>query len=435
MESKTGFKKTEIGMIPYDWKLGTLGDFCSKIGSGSTPKGGSKVYVESGISFIRSQNVHDDGFKKEGLAFIDEKSAKKLRNVEVQENDVLLNITGDSICRCSIVPKEILPARVNQHVSIIRTDNNLYSKFLFYYLSLKNTKDYLLSFDAGGTRKAITKSSLEKFIIPVPNYSEQVMIGDFLGLINQKIELNRQMNTTLEQMAQAIFKHWFIDFEFPDENGKPYRSSGGEMVDSELGEIPVGWEVKQIGNVCKIVGGGTPKTKEPSYWEDGDIFWATPTDMTSLKSPIIFDTSRKITNKGLENSSAKLLPINSILMTSRATLGYFAINKVPICTNQGFISMIRDEDISKYYLLNAVRNKMETIESLAGGSTYPEISKTVFKSIKIIVPLLRVMQKYETFCDFLYEKIYSNDLENINLSEFRDTLLPKLMSGKIRVKP
>jgi len=308
--------------------------------------------------------------------------------------------------------------------------NSLDIKFAYYQLLTLDIN----SLDSGSAIPSTSREDFYSLPIKLPSINEQHEIVNLLKSFDDKIEFNRQMNTTLEQMAQAIFKHWFIDFEFPDENGKPYRSSGGEMVDSELGEIPVGWEVKQIGNVCKIVGGGTPKTKEPSYWEEGDIFWATPTDMTSLKSPIIFDTSRKITNKGLENSSAKLLPINSILMTSRVTLGYFAINKVPICTNQGFISMIRYEDISKYYLLNAVRNKMGMIESLAGGSTYPEISKTVFKSIKIIVPLLRVMQKYETFCDFLYEKIYSNDLENINLSEFRDTLLPKLMSGKIRVK-
>jgi type I restriction enzyme S subunit len=131
---------------------------------------------------------------------------------------------------------------------------------------------------------------------------------------------------------------------------------------------------------------GTPKTSEPSYWEGGNVFWATPADMTSLNSPVIFDTSRKITERGLQNSSARLLSVGSILMTSRATLGYFAITKVPISTNQGFISMVCDDRVSNYYLLNAVQNNMEEIENLAGGNTFLEINKTSFRSIEIILP-------------------------------------------------
>ena len=255
MASETKFKKTEIGMIPEDWDVGELKDFCSKIGSGATPRGGSNVYVNSGIAFIRSQNVYDEGFKTEGLVFIQDSDAKKLNSVEVKKNDILFNITGDSICRCCIVPDSVLPARVNQHVSIIRTNNKLYYKFLYCYLCLNRTKETLLSFDAGGTRKAITKGNLEKLLLPLPSYIEQTRIGDFIGLINDKIDLNRQMNSTLEQIAQTLFKRWFIDFEFPDENGNPYKSSGGRMEDSELGEIPEGWKIKPIDEVADFLNG------------------------------------------------------------------------------------------------------------------------------------------------------------------------------------
>ncbi|WP_226990896.1 restriction endonuclease subunit S [Methanosarcina acetivorans] len=158
--------------------------------------------------------------------------AKKLDNVEVKKNDILFNITGNSICRCCIVPGSILPARVNQHVSIIRTNirtnTKLYYKFLYCYLCLKRTKEALLSFDADGTRKAITKGNLEKLVLPLPSYTEQTQIGDFIGLVNDKIDLNNQMNSTLEQIAQTLFKRWFIDFEFPDENGNPYKSREGK---------------------------------------------------------------------------------------------------------------------------------------------------------------------------------------------------------------
>ncbi len=179
IKQKTKFRETEIGGIPEDWKIRKLKNLCTKIGSGATPRGGANIYVLSGIALIRSQNVYDDGFNKQGLAFINEDAAEKLKNVEIKEHDVLLNITGDSICRASIVPKEILPARVNQHVSILRTNEKLYYKFLFYYLSLNKTKNRLLSFDAGGTRQAITKGMLEEFYVPLPEYEEQVKTGDF----------------------------------------------------------------------------------------------------------------------------------------------------------------------------------------------------------------------------------------------------------------
>ena len=429
MKKKAEFKETEIGSIPEEWSVLTIEKATESIIDyrGKTPK-----KTKSGIPLITAKIVKD-GTILEPNEFISTDDYERWMRRGIPEcGDVVITTEAPMGEVAQLDERKV--ALAQRLITLRGRKELLHNNFLRYALQSPVVKNELKRRESGTTVTGIKQKELRKALLPIPSYEEQIKISDILLNLDQKIELNRQMNTTLEQMAQAIFKNWFIDFEYPDENEQPYKSSGGEMVDSELGEIPAGWEVKPIGDVCKIIGGGTPKTKEPSYWEDGDIYWATPTDMTSLKSPFIFDTSRKITGKGLENSSAKLLPIGSILMTSRATLGYFAIAKVPICTNQGFISMISDEDISKYYLLNAVENKMDMIESLAGGSTYPEISKTVFKSIKIIVPPPEMMQKYETFCDSLYERIYSNDLEINSLSELRDLLLPRLMSGKIRVQ-
>ncbi|WP_164909038.1 restriction endonuclease subunit S [Methanohalophilus sp. WG1-DM] len=305
--------------------------------------------------------------------------------------------------------------------------------YLFYFFANNEMIEEATRSSEGTRMPRASWKYLSQLKKPFPSLPEQRAIAEILSSLDDKIKLNRRMNATLEHIAQAIFKRWFIDFEFPDENGQPYKSSGGEMVESELGEIPRGWEVKAIGDICKTSGGGTPKTKEPSYWEDGDIFWATPTDMTSLKSPIIFDTSRKITEEGLNKSSAKLLPIGSVLMTSRATLGYFAITKVPICTNQGFISMVCDGEVSNYYLLHTLKNKVDLIENLASGSTYLEINKSSFRSISIIKPPSSLIEKFDNFVKLIYDKIYLYELESQNLSLIRDELLPKLMSGKIRI--
>ncbi|MBS9783514.1 MAG: restriction endonuclease subunit S [Pasteurella sp.] len=194
-----------------------LQNLCLKIGSGSTPRGGNKVYLTNGnYTLIRSQNVYNEGFNKSGLVYISDNDAEKLQGVSVKEDDVLINITGDSVARVSMPLKEILPARVNQHVSIIRANPKyLDSYFLKYFLISPKTNNYLLSLAcSGATRNALTKSMLEKLEIPLLSLEKQKRISGILRTIDDKIQLNNETNQTLEHIAQAIFKSWFIDFVY-----------------------------------------------------------------------------------------------------------------------------------------------------------------------------------------------------------------------------
>ncbi|MDA3853889.1 MAG: restriction endonuclease subunit S [Bacteroidales bacterium] len=199
-----------------EWKTIELQECCLKIGSGSTPRGGSSVYLTSGdTSLIRSQNVHNDGFKNNGIVYITADAANKLKNVIVEENDVLINITGDSVARACMPDSSYLPARVNQHVAILRPNQEeLDSRFLQYYLISPSQQGLLLTLaSAGATRNALTKVMLERLEITKPPLKEQKKIAHILGSLDDKIELNRQMNQTLEAMAQALFKSWFVDFD------------------------------------------------------------------------------------------------------------------------------------------------------------------------------------------------------------------------------
>jgi type I restriction enzyme S subunit len=191
----------------------SLKTLCTKIGSGSTPRGGEAAYTTEGTSLIRSQNILDFTFSENGLAYIDEKHAKELANVELKENDILINITGDSVARVCKVPIEYLPARVNQHVAILRANQEVLSPdYLKYLLLSKPNKKKLLSLaSTGATRKALTKSMLEEFDIFLPDLPTQTRIAEILSSLDDKIELNRQMNQTLEQMAQTLFKKYFVD--------------------------------------------------------------------------------------------------------------------------------------------------------------------------------------------------------------------------------
>lgn len=207
-----------LGPLPEGWCVKYLSEVSSKIGSGSTPRGGESAYISrrENFAFVRSQQVYDFYFEKNDLRFITDSDAEKLKGVHLKENDLLLNITGDGVTfsRCCIVPKEILPAAVNQHVSVIRLDQEkCLSGYLLSYLCHPKIKEYVASFNAGGSRRAITKQHIESFEIPLPPlYVQEAIQKVVFGLLN-KIQLNHQINQTLEQMAQALFKSWFVDFE------------------------------------------------------------------------------------------------------------------------------------------------------------------------------------------------------------------------------
>lgn len=236
------------------WEVKRIKDIAIKVGSGSTPRGGQKVYMEEGpYALIRSQNIYDYEFKKDGLVFIDEEQAKKLKNVALQENDILLNITGDSVGRCCIVPKEILPARVNQHVAIIRVDENTNPHYLMYYLNDTRNKEMLLNYVHGGTRKALTKGIIEDFEVKIPSLEIQNKLADILSTYDSKIKLNLKLNQTLGEISMTLYKHWFVDYG-------PFQ--GEEFVESELGMIPKGWKIKKLAELVNTQYGYTESATE-----------------------------------------------------------------------------------------------------------------------------------------------------------------------------
>ncbi|HNP52493.1 MAG TPA: restriction endonuclease subunit S, partial [Nitrosomonas nitrosa] len=200
-----------------EWHILRLGNVCRKIGSGATPRGGSSVYLEHGdVALIRSQNIYNNGFHRDGLVYLTEQHASELANVQVEENDVLLNITGDSVARACQVTSDILPARVNQHVAIIRTDSSvLWPRYLRYYLVSPSMQAEMLGLaGVGATRNALTKGMIESFEIPAPvDVDEQRAIAHILGTLDDKIELNHRMSEALEAIARAMFKCWFVDFD------------------------------------------------------------------------------------------------------------------------------------------------------------------------------------------------------------------------------
>jgi type I restriction enzyme S subunit len=297
--------------------------------------------------------------------------------------------------------------------------------------------------DVGSANPTLNRNHVHPIEIRWPkDVGEQRAIAHILGTLDDKIELNRRMNESLEAMARALFKSWFVDFdpvrakvegsdsELPKHIADLFPDS---FEDSELGEIPRGWEVRPVGDLAEVVGGTTPSTKRPEFWSGGAHAWATPKDLSGLSVPVLLDTERQITDVGLAQIGSGLLPNGTVLLSSRAPIGYLAIAELQVAVNQGFIAMVPNAGTPNIFLLLWARAAHEEIISRANGSTFLEISKTSFRPIPVVTPSEVVMRAFELQVRPLYERIVNNARESQTLAASRDALLPNLVSGELRI--
>ena len=282
----------------------------------------------------------------------------------------------------------------------------------------------------GSAREIFEWADMCETELPIPSIEKQKEIVKEYNTIIDRIKLNNQLIQKLEETAQAVYKQWFVDFEFPNTEGVPYKANGGEMVESELGEIPKGWEWKNIGDIIETIGGGTPSTEEEDFWRDGEILWYSPTDVTKSNSIFSNITEKRITKLGLQKSSAKNFPANCLLMTSRATIGKLTINTKEATTNQGFITLIPTNVISVFHLYDWVKTQLDEINSLATGSTFPEISKSDFRNLKFPLANDSILGKYNKLIFSLFNEIRFKNEENEFLEKMKNILLSKLATMK-----
>ena len=278
----------------------------------------------------------------------------------------------------------------------------------------------------------------------LPVIIEQRAIAGVLGALDDKIEQNRRTARALERLARAIFRAWFVDFEpvkakaagtasFPSMPQPVFDALPTRFVDSDIGPVPEGWEVKAIGDVVTTKGGGTPNTKNPEYWGGGEHCWVTPKDMSRLSHPVLLDTERRITEAAVNSISSGMLPVGTVLMSSRAPVGYLAIASVPTAINQGFIAMVCDGPLPPTYVLNWALTSMDAIKAHASGTTFPEISKKNFRPLPVVLPIGDVIAAYQQTSDPLFDLLVACVKESLQLTQVRDYLLPQLLSGTVRV--
>lgn len=427
------------GELPTHWRWERLDEVCAGIFDcpHSTP-----VLIADGPFVARSQDIRSGVFRTEEAGRVSNEIYKeRIARVEPRHGDLLYSREGTYFGIAAEVPPGVRVC-LGQRMVLLRPDaQKINFRFLRYWLNSPMMAQHIHGHRDGTVAERLNLPTIRGLPVALPSLQEQRAIAHVLGTLDDKIELNRRMNETLEAMARAIFKSWFVDFD-PIRAKAESRDPGlpkhladlfpDSFDDSELGEVPKGWEVAAIGDVVRAVGGGTPSTSEPLFW-NGTINFATPKDMASLTCPVLLDTERQITEQGLELVSSGLLPKGTVLMSSRAPIGYLAIAEVPVAVNQGFIAMICDRELPNYYVLHWASENMDTIVGNANGTTFLEISKTNFRPIKAIVPTRQVLDRFVTAVVPLHRRLVANLVESRTLAAIRDALLPKLISGKLRV--
>ena len=404
-----------------EWKKVKLKDCCIKIGSGSTPKGGSLVYVNSGTSLIRSQNVYNLSFDYNGLTHITEDAANKLKGVTVFNEDILLNITGDSVARTCIVPKEVLPARVNQHVAIIRTDRKKMNwRFLNYYLASPKMQAHMLSLAVGkgASRNAMTTQMIENFEVPYPPLSTQHRIASILSRYDSLIENYQKQIKLLEEAAQRLYKEWFVDLRFP-----------GHENTNIIDGVPEGWEKKKVNSIIELQSGFAFKS---STFDDNGAY-----KIVTIKNVKdgAFDGDNVSRIVAIPEKMPKhcVLADGDILLSLTGNVGRVCIvNGKNYLLNQRVAKLATDYKAFAYCLFRS-RDMFIEVNNLANGAAQQNVSPIRIGEMKILLPNNELLQEFESIARKSIARIISLQSQLRLLTEARDRLLPKLMSGEIEV--
>ncbi|HAR6198492.1 TPA: restriction endonuclease subunit S [Staphylococcus pseudintermedius] len=396
----------------------------------------AKDYVNKGIPFYRSKEIIE---KSKGLdisqnLYIDNKKFEEIEEKHgiPETGDLLLTSVG-TLGVPYIVKNEKFYFKDGNLTWFTNFKSLLNQYYLFYWFKSKEGKGEINRVTIGSTQKALTIKNLRYLKITLPDKKNQFKIINLIQKIENKLENNKQVIANLEELSQTIFKHWFVDFEFPDENDNPYKSSGGEMVDSELGMIPKGWEIITINDFANnnVITGKTPSTKiKENYSETGIPFLTIPDMHNDI---FALNTERYISELGIEKLIKKVLPKNSLSISCIATPGLVCIIANDTLTNQQINSFTPNKN-ALYYLYFKLKSMKDYIRDLgSGGSATLNLNKTQFSKIKLVKPINEILYKYDKLVSPNFKMILNIQKEIQQLTQLRDTLLPKLMSGEIEI--
>ena len=366
-------------------------------------------YVSSGVPFIMANNLVNGKVDYNNCVFITEKQASTLRKGFAKPGDVLLTHKA-TIGRTAIVGNEYETIILTPQVTYYRVKHGISNRYLKYYFDSTKFQQLFSNWaGSGSTRAYLGITAQHKLPIVLPPYEIQLKIAHCCGALDDKIFNNQTVNDNLERQVQAYFQELFVD------NADP------------------AWTLGTISNLGTVVGGSTPSKSKPEYYTEDGIAWITPKDLSINKAKFISHGENDITELGLKNSSASIMPKGTVLFSSRAPIGYIAIASGEVTTNQGFKSVVPKPEIGTAYVYCFLKHSLPVIEGMASGSTFKEVSGSTMKNVPAVIPDTETLTYFNDFCApiFVHQRILEE--QNQSLAALRDSLLPKLMSGEIDV--
>ncbi len=404
-------------MSMSEWKEYKYTNLCSLIGGG-TPKTCEPTYWGGNIPWLSVKDFgNDEKYVHKTEKTITEAGLNNSSTKLLQKDDIIISARG-TIGAIAMLASEMA---FNQSCFGIRSNELIDQQYLYYLTKTKIAE--LQKNSHGSVFDTITRDTFSKINCYIPLIETQKKIASILSSLDDKIAINRRICENLEAQAQALFKHWFIDFA-PFKNGK--------FVESELGMVPEGWRVGTLNELGDVVGGSTPSKAKPEYYTNNGIAWLTPKDLSISQRKFTSKGEIDITQEGYDSCSTKLMPRGTVLFSSRAPIGYITIAKNNICTNQGFKSVI-PTFAGTAFLYCFLKESTQEIENKATGSTFKEASGALMKSLTAIIPEKEVLDNFEIMLRPLFNQQEVVEEENFRLAQLRDTLLPRLMSGEIKV--
>ena len=399
-----------------EWKEVRLGDVCTRVCSGGTPKSTNLSYYGGKIPWLNTKEIDFNRIYSTEKTITD----SGLNNSSAKwivPNTVTVAMYGATAGKSCIVK---VPMTTNQACCNL-TINDEVADYEFVYYSLKNDYTTLASLANGGAQQNLNAQIIKDYVLQMPSLADQRRIASILSSLDRKIELNNKINADLEEMAQAIFKNWFVDFE-------PLKD--GKFVDSELGMIPEGWKVGTLGEFCKCLLGGTPSRSKEEYW-NGEVNWINSGEINKFR---ILEASEKITELGLAKSATKLLPKKTtVLAITGATLGQVSLLEIDTCANQSVIGVLENAEVPYEYIYPFIKDRIEMLIQHQTGGAQQHINKDNVESLIFLLPAKNVLEDYISLVRPMYKRIESQCFENLYLSTLRDTLLPRLMSGELEI--
>ncbi|MBY4626828.1 restriction endonuclease subunit S [Vibrio parahaemolyticus] len=398
-----------------------------------------------GTKLLRGDNVAQGTLRWENVKrWTDENVVDKHKNYLLRENDVILAMDRPWIeagLKFSQIESRDLPCYLVQRVACLRANDPDDQDFLKFIIGSRAFTEYVKLVQTGTAVPHISGKQILAFEFRLPPKDVRLSVGKILSDIDKKVSINTQTNQTLEQMAQAIFKSWFVDFdpvkakmngEQPEGMDAATASLFPEkLVGSELGLIPEGWKVSSLSELIKLTGGGTPKRSEETYW-NGDIPWFSVKDVPSGSNVFVVDTDEKITELGLNKSSTKLLPKGTTIITARGTVGKLALVGTDMCMNQSCYG-IRGKEVGDYYNYFNLKEAVSTLQRNTHGAVFDTITTKTFDTYSMAFSGAELANKFDVLVAPLLQKIEANVRQNIELATLRDILLPKLISGEIEL--